>query len=55
MKVLLCCLESKETETRCMGASALWALLHNNQRVNSHTHIHPSVNVYFSYCIYWLV
>ncbi|MEQ2275196.1 hypothetical protein XENORESO_000081 [Xenotaenia resolanae] len=32
MKVLLSCLESKEMETCCMGASALWALLHNNQR-----------------------
>ncbi|XP_044195829.1 rotatin isoform X1 [Thunnus albacares] len=35
MKVLLCCLESKEMETRCMGASALWALLHNNQRAKT--------------------
>ncbi|KAK1884818.1 Rotatin [Dissostichus eleginoides] len=32
MKVLLGCLNSKEMETRSMGASALWALLHNNQR-----------------------
>lgn len=37
MKVLLCCLQSKEKEPRCMGASALWALLHNNQRVYTHT------------------
>uniref|UniRef100_A0A672JFT4 Rotatin n=1 Tax=Salarias fasciatus TaxID=181472 RepID=A0A672JFT4_SALFA len=35
MKALLGCLESKETETRCMGASALWALLHNNQRAKT--------------------
>ncbi|XP_038583057.1 rotatin [Micropterus salmoides] len=35
LKVLLCCLESKEMETRCMGASALWALLHNNQRAKT--------------------
>nr|XP_019942842.1 PREDICTED: rotatin [Paralichthys olivaceus] len=35
MKTLLCCLESKEMETRCMGASALWALLHNNQRAKT--------------------
>ncbi|XP_071341447.1 rotatin isoform X2 [Trachinotus anak] len=35
MKALLCCLESKELETRCMGASALWALLHNNQRAKA--------------------
>ncbi|XP_044032478.1 rotatin [Siniperca chuatsi] len=35
MKVLLCCLDSKEMETRCMGASALWALLHNNQRAKT--------------------
>ncbi|XP_077365448.1 rotatin isoform X2 [Festucalex cinctus] len=32
MTVLSCCLESKEMEMCCMGASALWALLHNNQR-----------------------
>ncbi|KAM7369970.1 hypothetical protein PAMP_011257 [Pampus punctatissimus] len=35
MRVLLHCLESKEIETRCMGASALWALLHNNQRAKT--------------------
>ncbi|XP_070708807.1 rotatin [Pempheris klunzingeri] len=35
MKVLLCCLDSKELEPRCMGASALWALLHNNQRAKT--------------------
>uniref|UniRef100_A0A671XHA6 Rotatin n=1 Tax=Sparus aurata TaxID=8175 RepID=A0A671XHA6_SPAAU len=35
LKVLLCCLDSKDTETRCMGASALWALLHNNQRAKT--------------------
>ncbi|CAN9506126.1 unnamed protein product [Ophioblennius macclurei] len=35
VKALLGCLESKETETRCMGASALWALLHNNQRAKT--------------------
>ncbi|KAM9337415.1 rotatin [Symphorus nematophorus] len=35
MKVLLCCLDSKDMETRCMGASALWALLHNNQRAKT--------------------
>lgn len=37
MKVLLSCLESKVMETRCMGASAVWALLHNNQRVRTCT------------------
>ncbi|XP_042366374.1 rotatin [Plectropomus leopardus] len=35
MKVLLCCLNSKVMETRSMGASALWALLHNNQRAKT--------------------
>ncbi|XP_022063068.2 rotatin isoform X3 [Acanthochromis polyacanthus] len=35
MKVLLCCLENKDMETRCMGAAALWALLHNNQRAKT--------------------
>uniref|UniRef100_A0A3P9PF08 Rotatin n=1 Tax=Poecilia reticulata TaxID=8081 RepID=A0A3P9PF08_POERE len=35
MKVLLRCLESKELETCCIGASALWALLHNNQRAKT--------------------
>ncbi|XP_035511921.1 rotatin [Morone saxatilis] len=35
MKVLLCCLDSKDMEIRCMGASALWALLHNNQRAKT--------------------
>ncbi|KAM4533766.1 rotatin isoform 2-T2 [Odontesthes bonariensis] len=35
VKVLLSCLESREMETRCMGASALWALLHNNQRAKT--------------------
>lgn len=35
MKVLLSCLESKVMETRCMGASAIWALLHNNQRAKT--------------------
>nr|XP_046227277.1 rotatin isoform X2 [Scatophagus argus] len=35
MKILLCCLDSKDLETRCMGASALWALLHNNQRAKT--------------------
>uniref|UniRef100_A0A3Q3IER7 Rotatin n=1 Tax=Monopterus albus TaxID=43700 RepID=A0A3Q3IER7_MONAL len=35
IKVLLCCLESKEVETRSMGASALWALLHNNQKAKT--------------------
>ncbi|XP_069007751.1 rotatin [Embiotoca jacksoni] len=35
VKVLLRCLESKEMETRCMGAAALWALLHNNQRAKT--------------------
>ncbi|KAM9332619.1 LOW QUALITY PROTEIN: rotatin [Pholidichthys leucotaenia] len=35
MKVLLSCLENKEAETRCMGASAVWALLHNNQRAKT--------------------
>lgn len=37
MKLLLCCLDSKVMETCCMGASGLWALLHNNQRVYTHT------------------
>lgn len=35
MTVLFCCLENKDTETRCMGASALWSLLHNNQRAKT--------------------
>ncbi|XP_041670116.1 rotatin isoform X2 [Cheilinus undulatus] len=35
MKVLLNCLDSKDTETRCLGASSLWALLHNNQRAKT--------------------
>uniref|UniRef100_A0A667ZBX6 Rotatin n=1 Tax=Myripristis murdjan TaxID=586833 RepID=A0A667ZBX6_9TELE len=35
MRVLMICLESKEIETRTMGASALWALLHNNQRAKT--------------------
>uniref|UniRef100_A0A8C4NW54 Rotatin n=1 Tax=Dicentrarchus labrax TaxID=13489 RepID=A0A8C4NW54_DICLA len=47
MKVLLCCLDSKDMEIRCMGASALWALLHNNQRVQTHTCIH-ALKLYFS-------
>uniref|UniRef100_A0A3P8VNZ8 Rotatin n=1 Tax=Cynoglossus semilaevis TaxID=244447 RepID=A0A3P8VNZ8_CYNSE len=38
MKAVLHSLESKDLETRCMGSSALWALLHNNQRVYTHTH-----------------
>lgn len=39
IKVLISCLSSKETEIRCMGASGVWALLHNNQRVQTDTHI----------------
>lgn len=35
MKVLFSCLESKDMETRCIGASALWALLHNNQKAKT--------------------
>uniref|UniRef100_A0A1A8CXL3 Rotatin n=1 Tax=Nothobranchius kadleci TaxID=1051664 RepID=A0A1A8CXL3_NOTKA len=35
IKVLMSCLESREMETCCMGASALWALLHNNQRAKT--------------------
>ncbi|XP_068160422.1 rotatin isoform X2 [Antennarius striatus] len=35
MKIFVRCLDSKEMETRCMGASALWALLHNNQRAKN--------------------
>uniref|UniRef100_A0A3Q2Z0W8 Rotatin n=1 Tax=Hippocampus comes TaxID=109280 RepID=A0A3Q2Z0W8_HIPCM len=42
MTVLFCCLESKEMEMCCIGASALWALLHNNQRVHPHAHTPPS-------------
>lgn len=38
MKAVLHSLESKDLETRCMGSSALWALLHSNQRVYTHTH-----------------
>ncbi|KAM8823007.1 rotatin isoform 2-T2 [Spinachia spinachia] len=34
-KALLCCLNSKEMETRSMAASALWALIHNNQRAKT--------------------
>ncbi|CAL1596875.1 unnamed protein product [Knipowitschia caucasica] len=35
MKVLSGCLQSKNLETCCTGASALWALLHNNQRAKA--------------------
>ncbi|XP_041817044.1 rotatin isoform X2 [Chelmon rostratus] len=35
MKALLCCLDREDMEIRCMGASALWALLHNNQRAKT--------------------
>ncbi|XP_041824205.1 rotatin [Melanotaenia boesemani] len=35
VKVLLSCLDSREVETCCLGASALWALLHNNQRAKT--------------------
>ncbi|XP_061778049.1 rotatin isoform X2 [Nerophis ophidion] len=35
LTVLYCCLENKEMEMRCIGASALWALLHNNQRAKT--------------------
>ncbi|KAJ0059545.1 hypothetical protein NL108_001905, partial [Boleophthalmus pectinirostris] len=35
MKVLIGCLESKDLETCCTGASALWALLHNNQKAKT--------------------
>lgn len=42
MAVLFCCLESKEMEMCCIGASALWALLHNNQRVHTHAYTSPS-------------
>ncbi|XP_074549511.1 rotatin isoform X3 [Halichoeres trimaculatus] len=35
MKVLLSCLDSKDMETQCMGASSIWALLHNNQRAKT--------------------
>ncbi|KAM6900677.1 rotatin [Xenentodon cancila] len=35
VKVLLSCLESSEMETRCIGASGLWALLCNNQRAKT--------------------
>lgn len=52
MKVLLSCLESKVMETRCMGASAIWALLHNNQRVQTHTHLSTKT---FILVLLWLV
>uniref|UniRef100_UPI0037E73CA0 rotatin n=1 Tax=Semicossyphus pulcher TaxID=241346 RepID=UPI0037E73CA0 len=35
MKVFLGCLDSRDMETRCMGASSLWALVHNNQRAKT--------------------
>ncbi|CAL8292685.1 unnamed protein product [Lota lota] len=35
MKVLVCSLDSKETVVRSMGASALWALLHNSQKAKT--------------------
>uniref|UniRef100_A0A8C4Z3H2 Rotatin N-terminal domain-containing protein n=1 Tax=Gadus morhua TaxID=8049 RepID=A0A8C4Z3H2_GADMO len=35
MKVLLSSLDSKETVVRSMGASALWALLHNSQKAKT--------------------
>ncbi|KAG7525395.1 rotatin isoform X1 [Solea senegalensis] len=44
MKALLRCLESKDLETRCMGSSAIWALLHNNQRAKT-TLKCPSIRV----------
>ncbi|XP_068613541.1 rotatin-like [Brachionichthys hirsutus] len=44
MNILLGCLDSKEMKTCCMGASALWALLHNNQRAKN-TLKSPSVRL----------
>lgn len=35
MKVLLSSLESKDVDSCCVGASAIWALLHNNQRAKT--------------------
>uniref|UniRef100_A0A3B3DE61 Rotatin n=1 Tax=Oryzias melastigma TaxID=30732 RepID=A0A3B3DE61_ORYME len=35
VNVLLSCLDNKDMEARCIGASALWALLHNNQRAKT--------------------
>ncbi|KAK7879371.1 hypothetical protein WMY93_030707 [Mugilogobius chulae] len=35
MKVLIGSLESKDLETCCTGVSALWALLHNNQKAKT--------------------
>ncbi|XP_010889508.2 rotatin isoform X2 [Esox lucius] len=44
MKVLVSCLESKEAEVCALGASALWALLHNYQKAKT-TLKCPSVRV----------
>lgn len=46
MKVLLCCLDSEAIETCCMGASGLWVLLHNNQRVHAHPHTCARIQAY---------
>uniref|UniRef100_A0A673W2R0 Rotatin n=1 Tax=Salmo trutta TaxID=8032 RepID=A0A673W2R0_SALTR len=35
MRVLVSCLDSKEAEVRSIGASALWALLHNYQKAKT--------------------
>ncbi|KAM9826967.1 rotatin [Neosynchiropus ocellatus] len=35
VRVFLRCLGSQDVDTRCMGASALWALLHNNQKAKT--------------------
>ncbi|XP_041718140.1 rotatin isoform X2 [Coregonus clupeaformis] len=35
MRVLVSCLKCKETEVRSIGASALWALLHNYQKAKT--------------------
>ena len=41
MKVLLSSVDSREMVVRSMGASALWALLHNSQKVtHAHRHAH---------------
>uniref|UniRef100_A0A8C7KYU1 Rotatin n=1 Tax=Oncorhynchus kisutch TaxID=8019 RepID=A0A8C7KYU1_ONCKI len=39
MRVLVSCLDSKEAEVRSIGASALWALLHNYQKKGKTRHV----------------
>uniref|UniRef100_A0A8C8LXY0 Rotatin N-terminal domain-containing protein n=1 Tax=Oncorhynchus tshawytscha TaxID=74940 RepID=A0A8C8LXY0_ONCTS len=61
MRVLVSCLDSKEAEVRSIGASALWALLHNYQKakttlkcpsVRLRVHKNPDImNTYLLKCL----